>query len=169
MNNKSLPSFGAVLNGIENVFAYIGGAVLLIMSFSIFYDILIRNISSFSAPWVMEVTQYEMVYFVFLAAPWILNKHGHVSFSLVVDHVDQRYRQALLKVAYVLGILGCLILTVCSFSLVCEYFSRNMVMESILSIPRWVAFIPIPLGGAVLTAEFLRQAFQVFSSNNDER
>lgn len=166
--NKPLPDFGLALSYIENIFAYIAGIVLLIMSVSIFYDILIRNISSLSAPWVMEVTQYEMVYFVFLAAPWILNKRGHVSFGLVVDHVGHRYRRILLKTAYVFGIIGCLILTACSLSLVCEYFTRNIVMESILSVPRWVAFIPIPLGSAVLTFEFLRQAFHVFSKNKNE-
>ena len=56
----------------------IGVSVLLVC-----YDVLGRNLSLESLPWIVEVTEYALPLITLFAAPWLLFRAEHVRLDLL--------------------------------------------------------------------------------------
>lgn len=146
-----------LLDTIENGFAYLSGLIFVFLALATSYDVMMRKWTVYSAPWVVELSEVAVVYATFLSAAWIMRLRGHVSLDTVVNKVSVEFRQILTIVTMAIAVVGWAIMTWFSLILVNDAFDRGLTIDNFLSIPRWIALLPIPIGSFLMACECLRQ------------
>ena len=61
--------------------------------------------------WVIEITQYALVFMTFLATAWLLKREGHVIMDLIVNRLNEKGRHIANMITSFIAALVCLIIT----------------------------------------------------------
>jgi C4-dicarboxylate transporter DctQ subunit len=139
--------------------AFIAGFLLIFMMLSICADLLCRRMGH-PLMWVMEVTEYSLLYITFLGAAWVLEKEGHVKMDIIVDVLNPK-KQALLGMATsITGSVMSLYLVVYGARVAWEYYEGGVVKCTPLLTPTYMILIVIPLGSIPLFLQFLRRTYR---------
>lgn len=110
--------------------------------------------------WVQSVTEYSLLFIVFLGTAWVLKQDGHVKVSLLTDRLKPKRQATLKAVMSGMGTLACLACTWYGASVTQDYFQRGLLHESLLEPPKFALIIIIPIGSFLLSVQFLRMTWQ---------
>jgi C4-dicarboxylate transporter DctQ subunit len=139
--------------------AFIAGFLLIFMMLSICVELLCRRMGS-PLVWVMEATEYSLLYITFLGAAWVLAKEGHVKMDIIVDALTPK-KQALLGIlTSLIGSAMSLYLVIYGAKVTWEYYDRGVVECTPLLTPTYIILLIIPLGSIPLFLQFLRRAYR---------
>ncbi|MFW2405258.1 MAG: TRAP transporter small permease [Gammaproteobacteria bacterium] len=145
----------------------IAGACLLIA-----YDVIARNVGAQPPASTVALTEYAMLYFTMAAAPWLVRNKGHI----VVEVVYQRLPDGLQRRVDVFVLALCALVSAViagiAVMLLIEAAARGEIEIRSLAAPRWVLFVPLVIGFALMATEFLRLLVRrdsVFASQADKR
>jgi C4-dicarboxylate transporter DctQ subunit len=149
-------SIWAVYNWLIAALAIVAGVAIAVFCVAIIVDVVMAG-SGFRPPiWVGAGTEYTMLYLTLLSAPWLLRQKGHVAISGLRSMLRPRQRLWLERFTYFLALVVMLILT---------YYGTILTWETLLSgdldirsfeFPRWLVYLPMPIGFALLAVEFAR-------------
>jgi TRAP-type C4-dicarboxylate transport system permease small subunit len=150
---------GAIVKGynfVLNALAVCSGIVIFVAFLMIVIDVSIR-ILGFSPPaFTIAITEYILLYFTILAAPWLVRQKGHVFIDAVTQFLPPAVKWFTAKIAY--------LLCICSASIFC-YFSTQLFFDALaagildvrgIDMPQWSLYAPMPVGFAMVAIEFLR-------------
>jgi C4-dicarboxylate transporter DctQ subunit len=144
--------FDPVLDGL----ALLSGALVAAIPMLIVYDAVLRILEIGASVWVNDVSAIFIVYMTFLAAPWLLRERGHIYVTVIADRIGPRLRGPLNRAVNVICMLVCVYLAYKATTVVIANVGRFDV--SAIQTPRWVRFLPLPIGFALLSLQFLRVA-----------
>jgi TRAP-type C4-dicarboxylate transport system permease small subunit len=130
-------------------------ALLLVITFLIGFDVLLRNIGAGGIPPSNELSEDCLYLITVLAAPGLLRRGQHIRIDIVLHLLPPR-------VAWVLEWLGDLVGIVCSAFfvwygidvLVASYASGNMSIKTLV-MPEWWIFVPLPFCFLLVAIEFI--------------
>ncbi|WP_221563141.1 TRAP transporter small permease [Alkalihalobacillus sp. TS-13] len=143
-------------NVLLDLMASIGKSILVIIGLLIIIDVLTSNLLNRSIPWVLEVTEYLLVFLTFLGAAWLLREGGHIHFDLVLNHVPDRLKNLFGLISSLIGFGISLVITVFGFLATLEMYVKGVHTDAILQIPRYLLIVIIPIGFMLLSVQFLR-------------
>lgn len=129
--------------------------LVVLMMFSVVYDVLARMIFSAPTMWVIDVNEYMLVYATFLPAAWILLRDSHVKVELVVQSVGPGTRRVLDVFSNVSGLLYCVILTWQGWLFAWQSYEAGYRFSTALSAPQFPVYAIIPIGAAWLGIAFV--------------
>lgn len=141
---------------LEDGCAALAMLVLVAVTLSVCLEVVTRY--GFNRPlvWVVEYTEYGLLYITFLAAAWNLREGGHVRIELLYERLSER-AQALCDVSGAfLGLAVSLVLAIFGFLATQSAFARGLYRSSLLETPLWIVMAVVPLGGFLLTVRYLR-------------
>ena len=115
-------------------FAVLGAIVLAAVTTLIFAEVALRTMFGSSRLWVIEVSEYSLVYLTFLGAPYLLEKNRHVVIDLVVDALKGGSRRTLLFLNEALGTVLCAILTYAGVVVVIDQIQSG-IREATVMVP----------------------------------
>jgi C4-dicarboxylate transporter, DctM subunit len=112
----------------------------------------------FNAPtiWVMEITIYLIVASTFLALAYVLMEKAHVRVDSIVNYLSPRTAVTLEVCTSALAILYCLVLVWEGTKLTLTAYGTWEVSPTLLKVPMFIPQLFIPLGGLLLTIQFIR-------------
>jgi C4-dicarboxylate transporter, DctQ subunit len=113
--------------------------------------------------WAVDFTEYALVYLAFFGSAWVLRDHAHVRVDLLIEHLPVGAALALTAVTYVISAAVMWVFAWVGGHLVWEAYVKNQAMLKAWPVPRWIILLPIPMASAMMTIEFLRQAWQTLS------
>lgn len=142
--------------------AAIAGSLLIFMMLSICVELLCRRMGH-PLMWVMEATEYSLLYITFLGAAWVLEREGHVKMDIIVDALNQKMQALLGTVTSLIGSIMGLYLVVYGTKVTWDYFNRDVVECTPLLTPTFIILMIIPLGSILLFIQFLRRACGYFA------
>lgn len=90
--------------------ASLAGFLLIFIMLSICFELVCRRMGH-PLMWVMEVTEYSLLYITFLGTAWVLEREGHVKMDIVVNALKT-------KIQALFGIITSVIGSAMSFYLV---------------------------------------------------
>ena len=133
----------AVDKGVEVVCC----SLLLGITVLIFVQVIFRYALQNSISWSEELTRYMMIWAVFLAAGYVLNKGAHANIDMLVNMFPPRVKALLAK--------GSLLLIMVFSWVVIRYGLVLMRIggrqsSSALEVPMVYVYLAIPIGGALL-------------------
>jgi TRAP-type C4-dicarboxylate transport system permease small subunit len=125
-----------VLNGVSMALAYVGGAVLLLISFLITADVLARKFLGVSSALTDEFGGYALVIGGLWALAFCLTTGAQVRIDILLPHFPPRVREALNYAALVLLV---------AFAAILAWYSWKLAIESFQTDARAMSFLRTPL------------------------
>ncbi len=157
MTDKTLRYFDRVLDAL----AILSGTLLALIPVLIVYDAGLRILRIGASVWVNDVSAIFIVYATFLAAPWLLREKGHIYVNVVADQLNPSNRRQLSRLVNLVCAAVCAYLTYKSCAVVMANYGQYDV--SAIETPRWIRFLPLPFGFALLALQFFRNV--IFDGN----
>ena len=109
-------------------------------------------------PWegTLGVVEYGLLWFTVLAAPWLARIKGHVFIDAVAEMLSQEARKITSKIAYLIVIIGSLLLAYYSLELAIEAYVDEAIDERSIELELWWIYAPMPISFVLVAIEFIR-------------
>jgi len=157
-NTGAGKKFSAIYEKIIIYMAYIACILLVLIILGECAEIIVRKFGNTSLPWVIEFSEYALVFIAFLAGAWVLKDEAHIKVDLVLNMFNPRIRAIINVVNSILGAVLCLFLTYQSAFMVWDLFKRQILTAKTMEIPMWPLFAVFCFGNFLLTIQFFIRA-----------
>ena len=151
----NLKRFNQIAETGENILAGAAMVILSLIIFSVCLEIIMRYFLNRPLFWVVELTEYGLLYVSFLGAAWLLRQGGHVQVDVLVDILNDRWRKRCAVFSSAIGLAVSTILTVFGVIATIDHLVRGMYKQTVLEFPTGVVLIAVPLGSFFLSVRFL--------------
>lgn len=155
---------------ISVAFAVIGGMLTVVMALHVTADVTGRNLFNSPIQGTIEyITYWWMPMIVFLSAPYVEQKHAHITVTLVTDSLQgaARRRAAILtRTVTIVVAIFVLYMAVLSFW---ESFSIGQIASGGVPLPIWVGKGVMVLGLGQLLLQMIANSLELLQSDNSER
>lgn len=152
-----MKTIGAVFDKILVGLFWIAGALLIFSTVGTCVDVILRYWFNRPIHWMLEITEYIMLYIPFLGAAWVLKEDGHIRVDILVNHFSDRTRGWLNLITSGVGGLVMLTYTVFGGQVTVDYCKRGIPSLESLKTPMFLILMIIPIGGFFFTTQFFRQ------------
>lgn len=148
-----LTSAAAVLNRISVLALWLSGICLIAMTVTIAYQVFGRYVLNDTPSWAEALSVTFMGWFIFLGAAVGVHERTHLGFDVLILVVPPRAK-------LILRMLSDLV--VCGFGMGMIYYGLELTIETwdairpTLGIPDGARYIPLTLGGVLITIFSLR-------------
>jgi C4-dicarboxylate transporter DctQ subunit len=163
-----------VLQSLERVFdrtltalVILASIILFLVTMSVCLEVVLRYFFNRPQVWVIELSEYSLLYITFLGAAWVLRGQGHISVDLLTGLLSQRGRSLCSFISYSVCLLVSLVLVIFGVRVSWNYFVKGLYNPTILEIPTAYILVIIPVGGLTLLVQAVRDGIhdlRVFKS-----
>lgn len=134
---------------------YIGVLSLVITSFIVFIQVILRYVFNYSLHWSEEVARYLIIWFIFVGSSIAVREKAHAAVDALVIYLPKRYKKVFSLLANVVAIIFCVILVVSGYATVENVINFANVTPS-LGMPMFIPYLAIPIGGMLMMIRFLQ-------------
>jgi len=159
-----LKSLGSFFDRILGVFIVLVCLSLSLITLSVCLEVILRYFFNRPQVWVIELSEYALLYITFLGAAWVLKSGGHVTVDLFTDFLGSRGRAICSLISFIVCFIVSIILVVYGARVTWDHFSKGIYNPTILEIPKSAILLVIPLGGITLLIQAIRGALQSLRS-----
>lgn len=149
---------GRVLDRLLQATSYLAGALLLCLGTSVVVEVVMRYFLNRPTRWVVEFSEYMLLYMAFLGGAWVLRSDGHVKIDLLVEMLPPSVQATLYRITSWVGALVCGLFFWSSASFTWETFESGEVLFRAVHVPKWAVLLVIPVGLFLLMLQFVRRA-----------
>ena len=139
------------------VFFWVAGVLLLFVTVGTCVDVILRYSVNRPIHWMLEITEYAMLYIPFLGAAFVLKEEGHIRIDLVITFLGERLRGWLNVATSFMGGVVMGTYTWFGAQVTLDYFRRGVPSLESLKIPMFLILMIIPIGGFLFSIQFFRQ------------
>lgn len=147
---------GRVIDALCTIFGWLSGVFILVMTFAVFIEVVMRY--GFNRPtiWSMEITSLSLVLAGFFALPYVMKQGRHIRVDVLVGRLAEKPRISL-EVVTLLGVIV--------FSGILLWHGQRLLLESLsahelsagrLQFPMWIPRSVIPMGTSLLILQTLK-------------
>jgi C4-dicarboxylate transporter, DctQ subunit len=151
--------FWTVFDRLTNFMASLAGVMLIFITAAVCYTIGMRYLFTKTTIWIMQTTEYALLWIVFLATTWLLREKGHITTDIIYTHLNEKTKHYLDCIMLVIGGLACAIMVYFGVDYMHECITKGITDVRAVTIPKWTIFIIIPIGSIFLTIQFFRMAW----------
>ncbi len=146
-----------VYDRLNGVGAVLVAVLVLFMMVATIANIVFRMFGS-GLLWAFELTEYCVFLIPFLGAAWLLKMDGHVKLDVLIERMNTRIKAVLNTVTSLLGGVTVLVLAWYSGLNALDAYEVGYATTGILTLPRFVFLLIIPIGCLALFLQFIRKA-----------
>jgi C4-dicarboxylate transporter DctQ subunit len=151
-------TFGIVFDKILIILFWIAGVLLAFTTVGTCVDTLCRYFLNKPIPWMLELTEYIMLYIPFLAAAIVLKEKGHIKIDLITEHLSPKNKARVFFIESLVGGLTMCVYTVFGAIVTLDFFNRNVLSLEYLKLPAYLVIMVIPIGSFFLMVQFFRDS-----------
>lgn len=157
MSRRIIRSIEALsrLGGITSVFLLIVAMVVMCQM------ILMRYLFRAPTIWQTEVVVFAATAAIFIGAPYVLLKKGHVGVDVIEMMMSPPNRRRMKCLGAVLGLTFCLLMTVASGIYVHEAWEGGWTTPTIAAIPLWIPASPMLIGFGLLCLQYVAELMKL--------
>ena len=136
--------------------AIIAGLMLAVIFVGIVADVAIRTVGYNALQWYSAVAEYCLLFSTMLGAPYLVRLKGHVVVESLTMAMPPLIRMLMAKAVYIICIVLSLLFVYYGFL---EMWGALMSGETdirSIDMPKWILFLPFPLGFSLVAIEFGR-------------
>ena len=152
---KATPIFDRTI-GLLSLFA---GILILFIMLSVTAEVATRYFLGSMMGWVIEVSEYSLLFITFLATAWVLKKERHVKMELVLRRLNPRTQSLLNIITSIIGAIICLIVAWYGVKVTWGSYQIGYIMAKPLRVPQFLILFIIPVGSFLLFIQFLRRTY----------
>lgn len=137
---------------IDKALMIIAAAATIAVMLIVTCDVAMRYVFVRPIEWAYDVVSlYMMATLFFLALPYSLQQHAHISVDVLVHRIPTRVRHAIEAFGYALTSIILGILVWLTFDRLIEGYTNHEFVDGAVSLPAWIAQVPVVIGSFVLT------------------
>jgi C4-dicarboxylate transporter, DctQ subunit len=159
---KPKPRASSLFDKVIGSLVYLGAAILAFFTLAVCWDVVSRSVFRVTLTWVLEFTEYALLYMTFLCTAWVLKNEGHVVTDLLLVALNPRKQAFLNTVTSILGVFICLVLTWVGADVSWDHLQRGLYQPTPIQTPDFPLFVIIPIGSFLLFNQFLRRTKKYF-------
>lgn len=185
MHSEPTTKIGRMIDSIEETSIAVCLGLMTIITFA---NVIARYVFEENILWALEATVFLFAWLVLMGMSYGVKKHVHIGVDVVIDAVPP----AMKKVFAVLSIIACLafsiLLLIGSWDYWYPFVTERVWLETddipmfdwlrfieplmnegeaYEKMPRFIPYMALPLGVALLTIRFLQQAWLIFTGQAD--
>ncbi|MGD8561941.1 MAG: TRAP transporter small permease [Desulfarculaceae bacterium] len=149
---------GRILDLLANGFAFISGLMVIFALLAVSIDVVMRYFFNSPIPWVLQVSEYILLYVPFLAAAYVLRSESHIKVDILLNHLSPRLQALLNLIASILGFAVIGTVTYYGARVTWDAYERGLVTMEHVKMPQFIVYLAVPLGSVLFAAQFLRRA-----------
>ncbi len=150
---------GAIFDGILNGFAFLSALLLAFIMLSICLEVIMRYFLNRPLVWVIEMSEYALLYITFLGTAWLLRREGHVTVDILLVRLNPKTRAVLGFFSSIIGIVISLILIWYGSEVAWDHYVRGVFKPTVLQFPTAPVLAIIPIGSIILAMQFIRRGY----------
>ncbi|MDR1206220.1 MAG: TRAP transporter small permease subunit [Peptococcaceae bacterium] len=159
---------------ITNGAAMFSGALAFIIGCLQVMESLLRYFFNAPTKWSLNVSEYLLIYLLFIGSAYAFQEHGHVAVDMVlnlVDKIDKTgkriYRRILVSVGYLLAIVFVFCLLYGVWGMFTKAIEIGRVTTYIPTIPIWVLYAPMIIGMVMMTVTLVFMILDCISGSEE--
>jgi TRAP-type C4-dicarboxylate transport system permease small subunit len=164
-----MKAFWALFDKLLNVMAALAGVILVFIVGAVCYTIGMRYFFKQTTIWIMQTTEYALLWIVFLATTWLLREGGHITTDIIYSHLSNKTRVYLDAVMFIIGGVACGVMLYFSITYMYECITCNVTDVRAVTVPKSGVFAIIPVGSCLLTIQFFRMAWNRLAAGKEGR
>ena len=133
----------------------LAGLLLLVMTFMIGADVVLRNIGAGGVAVSNELSEDILYLITLLTAPWLLRQGRHIRVDIVLRVLPPRVAWALEWLGDAIGIVCCLYFVWYGAGVTAASYLNGSLSIKTLVTPEWWMLAPLPIAFALLAIEFV--------------
>ena len=149
---------GRILDLLMGALAFLGGALLIFALLAVCLDVIMRYFFNSPISWVLQVSEYILLYVPFLAAAYVLKQDGHIRVDILLNRLSPKTQTAFNLGASILGVLIISVVTYYGAKVTWEQYRDGIVTIEHVKMPQFMITLAIPLGSALFSIQFVRRA-----------
>jgi C4-dicarboxylate transporter, DctQ subunit len=153
------------LGWLENAFI---GVALAVTSVLLFVNVVLRYVFHAPLAWAEELTMYAMVWIVFVGGSVVVRTRGHIAVDVLPLMLSRAGNRALAAAVRVAGLVFLAVFVWYSLEHTLRVRASGQVMPAMLA-PMWLAYLAMPVGGALMTMRMLQGLVRMLSGGDDGR
>ena len=134
--------------------AYMAGILIFVITFFVSGSAVIRYLGFRPPIWVLQYTEYALLWFTFLGAAWLLREGGHIRIDTIVSRLKKKTLRKVEIIDDVLGFMVSFISFLFGTLHTIDLFQRGIMEVKGTTVAKFPLFLIIPLGGLVLSIQF---------------
>jgi C4-dicarboxylate transporter, DctQ subunit len=151
--------FWSLFDKLLNIMAALAGVILVFIVGAVCYTIGMRYFFRLTTIWIMQTTEYALLWIVFLATTWLLREGGHITTDIIYTHLSDKAKACLDAIMFTVGGLACSIMLYFGITYMYECITCNVTDVRAVTVPKSAVFAIIPIGSFLLTIQFFRMAW----------
>lgn len=151
--------FWKVFDQWVNRMTVLAGAILLFITGAVCYTIGMRFLFTRTTIWIIPITEYALLWIVFLSTTWLLREKGHVITEILYAHLNLKTKCFLDFVMFAIGGLACTVMVVLGVQHMVECFMHRVTDVRAITVPKAAVFAIVPIGSLFLTIQFFRMSW----------
>ncbi len=144
--------------------AYIAGIILLMITFVVACAAVVRYLGFRPPIWVLQWSEYGLLWFTFLGAAWLLREGGHIRIDTVITRLNIKSRHKVEIIDDILGFIVSVIIFWFGTLHTIDLYQRGIMEVKGTIVSKFPIFLIIPLGSLALCIQFGRQFFKKIRS-----
>jgi TRAP-type C4-dicarboxylate transport system permease small subunit len=156
--------FWMVFDRIIRFFAVVAGVLLLLITLFVSYSVILRYSGLRPPIWILQFTEYGLLWITFLAAAWLLRHEKHIRIDTLVMRFGPKTRQIFNVIVSVLGIAVSFVIFWFGTQKTLDLHARQIMDVKGVIVPLYPLFLIIPLGGLMLLIQFLRNFLELLKT-----
>ncbi|MGA2464314.1 MAG: TRAP transporter small permease [Thermodesulfobacteriota bacterium] len=151
--------FWKFFDKLTDVMAALAGALLVFISAAMCYTIFMRFVFRQTTIWIIPMSEYALLWIVFLGTTWLLREGGHITTDVIYTHLNEKTKHYLDFIMSIVGGLACAMLFYFGVVHMCDCIIHGVTDVRAVTVPKSAVFIIIPIGSILLTIQFFRTAW----------
>lgn len=151
--------FWRFFDKLSDLMAALAGVILVFITAAVCYTIGMRFLFRKTTIWIIPMTEYALLWIVFLGTTWLLREGGHITTDVLYVHLGQKTKDYLNFIMAVIGALACALLLSLGIIHLCDCMVHSVTDVRAITVPKSAVFIIIPIGSILLMIQFFRTAW----------
>ncbi|WP_281977246.1 TRAP transporter small permease subunit [Pseudorhizobium flavum] len=139
---------------VSRLFAVIATALIVIAMLVVCQMILMRYVFRLPTIWQTDFVVFSATAAIFLGAPYVLLKGGHVGVDVVELLLGQQNRKRLRILGAMLGLVFCIVMLAATWVQFEEAWTGNWKHSSVWAPPLWIPLAALPIGFFLLCLQY---------------
>lgn len=150
-----LRKFIAGSDALASALGFAGQIALAAMMVTVCYDAAMRYVFAAPTLWSMEINTFLLIFITLVPAGDVLKSNMHLRITFVTDRFPKSVRNALDRLATVVGIVFCAFVTWKGWVMAMHALEFNERMSTSLGTPMVIPYLFVPIGFGVLCLQYM--------------
>jgi TRAP-type C4-dicarboxylate transport system, small permease component len=159
-------AFVAGVDNVSRLFGIVAGVLIAAAMIIVCQMIFMRYVFRAPTIWQTDFVVFSATAAIFLGAPYVLLRKGHVGVDVIETLASAPVRRALAILGAFLGLAFCTAMFVASAVYFHEAWEGGWTTATVWAPPLWIPLIPLPVGFGLLTLQYVAEILKLFTSTS---